>query len=391
MNCRKCNAELPEEAMFCHICGTRQEVLRTKRRRSNGEGTVYKRGNRWCCEKTFAYVPTEDGKLRRIYATKSGFKTRVEATEYIKNLRDPRIKKDLKGRSPNITLKALYDLWLPTHHAGKSTINCYIAGFKAFEPVWYNRMEDMDIDDLQECLDEYVPKKGSDGRRTRENAKACLGLVYKYGIPRGYVPANLAGEANLAKFLRIKPGIVSDKVGISMDELENIRKAIGKVPYADYIYANCYLGFRPSAFLDLEVQDYDRKERAIKGGIKTEAGINRTVTISPKIEPIMSRLTKDKISGTIFCGDEGKKLSIAEYRSLFYSALDAIGIENPKDEFGVHRITPHSCRHTFATLLKAVKAPDKDKLELIGHTSEEMLRYYQDVSIADLRKITDMI
>ena len=56
-----------------------------------------------------------------------------------------------------------------------------------------------------------------------------------------------------------------------------------------------------------------------------------------------------------------------------------------------HRYTPHSCRHTFATLLKRVEAPDKDKLELMGHTSTAMLRHYQDVNLADLRRITDAL
>ena len=54
-----------------------------------------------------------------------------------------------------------------------------------------------------------------------------------------------------------------------------------------------------------------------------------------------------------------------------------------------HFYTPHSCRHTFATLLKNVAAPDADKLRLIGHTSTEMLRHYQDVDVESLRKITD--
>ncbi|MFG6372651.1 MAG: tyrosine-type recombinase/integrase [Oscillospiraceae bacterium] len=53
--------------------------------------------------------------------------------------------------------------------------------------------------------------------------------------------------------------------------------------------------------------------------------------------------------------------------------------------------TPHSCRHTFATMMKRVEGAEKDKLELIGHTDAEMLRHYQDVSYADLRKITDAI
>ena len=51
----------------------------------------------------------------------------------------------------------------------------------------------------------------------------------------------------------------------------------------------------------------------------------------------------------------------------------------------------YSCLHTFATLMKRVTGADKDKQELIGHASPEMLRYYQDVRLADLRRITDVL
>ena len=74
--------------------------------------------------------------------------------------------------------------------------------------------------------------------------------------------------------------------------------------------------------------------------------------------------------------------------------LDAIGFENPlvdKNGSQCRTYTPHSCRHTFATLLKNVPAADKDKLELIGHTNTAMLRHYQDVSVEDLRRITDAL
>ena len=71
------------------------------------------------------------------------------------------------------------------------------------------------------------------------------------------------------------------------------------------------------------------------------------------------------------------------FRDQFRKALEAI----PE----VRLLTPHSCRHTFATLLKDVPAPDKDKLRLIGHTSAEMLRHYQDVDVDSLRRITDAL
>lgn len=89
-----------------------------------------------------------------------------------------------------------------------------------------------------------------------------------------------------------------------------------------------------------------------------------------------------------------KQMTIEQYRALFYQVLDACGIDNPVDEQGGakrHRYTPHSCRHTFATLMKRVPGADKDKLELIGHTSQEMLRHYQDVDYQDLRRVTDAI
>ena len=87
-------------------------------------------------------------------------------------------------------------------------------------------------------------------------------------------------------------------------------------------------------------------------------------------------------------------MSIKSYRELFYSVLESCGIENPieeKDGIRRRRYTPQSCRHTFATMMKRVEGADKDKLALMGHTSTEMLRHYQDVSYEDLRKVTDAI
>lgn len=87
-------------------------------------------------------------------------------------------------------------------------------------------------------------------------------------------------------------------------------------------------------------------------------------------------------------------MPIEEYRVEFYKVLDSCGIENPiTEKNGIKRrkYTPHSCRHTFATLMKNVEGTDKDKLALISHTSTEMLRHYQDVDLDGLRRITDAI
>ena len=376
MKCRRCRGEIPDGSKFCMHCGALQSTTQNVKSRGNGQGSVYKRGRTWTAVRVFGYTVSDDGKLHKTTRSKSGFRTKKEALEYLPQL-------IAAPRKKIMTWQAMYDTWKPTHRAGKSTMDCYAAAEKYFKPVWYIPFDQIDIDDLQDCMDE-CPK----GKRTRENMKALAGLLYKFAIPRHMA------TINLGQYLIVGAGDVSIKQALPDDALTAISKAVNMVPGADYVLAQCYLGFRPSELLALDASDYNRKERAFVGGAKTEAGRNRVVTVSPKIQPIIDRLVHDKIAGPVFCGEDGKQMTIEQYRALFYQVLDACGIDNPIDEQGGakrHRYTPHSCRHTFATLMKRVPGADKDKLELIGHTSQEMLRHYQDVDYQDLRRVTDAI
>lgn len=373
MNCIKCGAELPDEALYCSSCGKKQQLKQKSTKRGNGLGTVYRRGKKWVAEVTKGYR-IEGEKVRRISAKKSGFATKKEAIEYIPVLLG------LQKRDKRITWQQLYDLWLPTHRAGNSTINCYKAAEKYFADIAHWQLRDVEIDDLQDCLDECPY-----GKRTRENMKALCGLMYKYAIPRGYA------ELNLGPYLIVSGESSASRESFTAEQIEMIHNAIGQVPYADYIYCMCYLGFRPSEALALNVSSYDPMRRTLTGGAKTDAGRNRTVTISPKILPIIMRLAKGRTAGALFCDKNGQAFRYGHFRkNVFYPALEAIGIPNPVED-GIHKYSPHTCRHTFATLMKRIGAPEKDKMELIGHASPEMLRYYQDVRVDDLRKITDAL
>lgn len=392
----KCGRELPDGAVWCCWCGRKQHREKRRRTRANGQGCVSKLPNgSWKAEKTLGYKtdplppdapPGAKPHKRRIVVSRC-FKTRTEALAALPFLTaaDHRpIGSSMTARKgERIRLKELYDQWEPTHDKGKSTMNCYRSGFKLFAPLWFVPMADLDIDDLQDCLDD------SDlGKRTKENAKTVLGLVYKYGIPRNCVPK----DRNLAQFLKINAEGGAGKSGLSSDELEAVRKAAEKGDRtAQLVICHCYLGFRPTALLALTVGDYSPKERAFVGGIKTEAGKGRTVTVSPRIQPYVEAFLSGRADGPAFPAPGGGPYSLADYRTDFYALLERLGIQNPIDDQGRHRLTPHSCRHTFATLMKRVQGADADKLALIGHTSTAQLREYQDVSYEDLRKITDQI
>ena len=50
-----------------------------------------------------------------------------------------------------------------------------------------NRSAEIDLDDLQECVDDCPC-----GKRTKENMKAIAGLLMKYAIPRHQTDMNYA-------------------------------------------------------------------------------------------------------------------------------------------------------------------------------------------------------
>ncbi|MBQ3371684.1 MAG: site-specific integrase [Oscillospiraceae bacterium] len=383
MICRKCKQEVPDGA-FCIYCGTQQKKPRgAPKKRGNGQGSVYKTpSGKYRAIVVLGYYTDEEGKKHKRTHSKV-FDKKTDAVNALPSLR---IVSEKKAKD-KITFKQLYDKWLPTHRAGKSTIDCYKAGMKYFKPVWNMTMEEIDIDDLQDCLDNC-----GKGKRTQQNMKAVCGLVYKYGIPRRCTPNNL----NLAQFLIVGGESSTHRESFTEEQIKLIKDSIGSVDYADYVYCMIYLGFRPSEFLSLEISNYDRSRQCFIGGSKTSAGMNRVVTISPKIQPIIERIAEGRESGPFFFGRDGRMITLDNFTDdYFYHVLECCGIDNPMVEIagGVrrHKYTPHSCRHTFATLMKRVEAPSKDKQELIGHASEEMLKYYQDVEISDLRRITDKI
>jgi integrase len=379
MNCRKCGAAIPEGAKFCPMCGKAAVNYGSTKKRGNGQGTVFKTpSGKYMAQVTLGYFTSEDGKRHRLTRSKTFDKKRdaVAALGELKN--GPKTKK-----SP--TFVELYKAWLPTHRAGAETINCYKAAYKHFAPVHCLRVADIDVDDLQECLDSCPA-----GKRTRQNMKALAGLMYKYGIPRHMIPDNL----NLAPFLSVSGEGSAHRNALTDVELEKISKAVGTVPHADEIMVLIYTGFRPSEFLALKASDYDAAAETLTGGAKTDAGRGRIVTLSPKIKAVVARLGAS--DGPLIKDPSGNAWALKAWtESVFYPTLEAVGIENPMVTIAGglqrHRITPHSCRHTFATLMKRAAGSDKDKQALIGHASAEMLRHYQDVDLSDLRAITDAI
>lgn len=368
--CRKCRQPLHPTWKACPFCATVVDTPAKKKkhpRRSNGTGGVYKRGSTWTARVTVGWQ-TVEGKLEPVRRTKGGFKTKTDALKYCQTLlENPFTPKATESFSE--IAKRWQEFYEP--RVKESTMACYKAALGHFKQIAYRKLTELTVAEIQTCFDAC-----SAGRSTKEDMRTVCSLVFKFAAQNGI------DVKNPSSYLYLGTEKKGTRDPLTMDELERIRRAIGIVPFAGMIYALCYLGYRPTEMLSLKKTDYDPVQKCFRGGIKTEAGKNRFVTISPKIQPIVDALL-EREGEYVFSIYPDKPITEAFFRDqCFIPAMAALCIEGK---------TPYSCRHTFANLLKAVRGSDTDKAALIGHADASMTKYYQSADYESLRAITDKI
>ena len=214
--------------------------------------------------------------------------------------------------------------------------------------------------------------------------KCTAGLIWSFGIDNHYV------EKDVTRNLFIGKGASVQREPLDDMEVEKIRKQIGKDRYAAYVYALCYLGFRPGEMLEIKKSQVHEKNKQlfIVEGKKTDAGRDRIVPVHKKIHKIIR--SQMKLEGTEYLfpmhvynrkGEfQGYKVMTDNYfnKYAFRPLADRLGIPANK--------VPYSARHTFSDKLKNADGTDKTKAALIGHSDYKFTqKKYQSTDLDELK------
>ena len=384
--CPSCSRRVAATWSFCAYCGLQLPVTETPRKnrtRGNGQGSVYRdsRTGGWVAQKQCGCTSSQPGKMTILYARRYGFKTKKEAIAAL-----PELKRSDSAapREQPLTMAQIFEGWKAdyTRRGRKEkTLNGYVNAYAYFADLHSVPFAEISIDDLQEALDDCPH-----GKRTRQLMKNVASQLYKYAIPRRVTK----DDTNLADYLYCAGESGKAKVRFSTEELELLKGAIGRVPFADYVYADCYLGYRPSEFCALDCANYHADGSYFVAGAKTEAGKNRALTVSPKVQPYVDKALAGRSAGPVWRTEDGEALTYDRWRVRFDSVLEALGIPTSAHPAPDGRyLTPHCCRHTARSLMDHAAGSERAKMALIGHASEEMSELYTHQELRDLREVTD--
>lgn len=355
-NCIKCGTQLPEGALYCHICGKKQ-VTETKKRsgrsRPNGTGSVYKRGKTWECAVVLGYVVQDDGKMKAIRPTKGGFKTKKEAMEYIPTLRQER---------PRQT-PTLQDLWERYRDSKKyeklseSRKEKYRIAWNKLKSIWFMKIDLLTTFDLQSTVD-----ANASTFYTARDLKDLLSKLYQTALPDQFV------KTNLADFIELPDLNAKKQEAFENDEITKLWTdyAAGNW-WTGYILLMIYTGMMPGELLGARKEHIDWKGKQIQGaGIKTKERRETPIVLADIILPVLSDLCDHTP------GDKLIKINKDNFYTVYYETLERAGCR---------RLTPYSCRHTAATSLALENIPPSIIQKIMRHAKFSTTEKYIHISI----------
>lgn len=374
MNCIKCRKEIPEGSVYCNFCGKKQEASKPKyHKRANGMGTI-SRDKRYK-NQYIAHAPSAKYGGNRVYI--GAFQTMREAQEAI----DKYVK---EGRPElyNASLADIYSKWSAIHftRVSDSAVSLYSSMWKRFSDIQGIKMRDIRTIHLQDVVNSGTSKSACD------TLKAMSVMLCKFAMENDIINKNYAEFIKLPKFEKKEKKIFSGEDIAKLWDNSSDKTVQG-------ILFMIYTGFRIGEIVKLKVSDVYLEKGYVIGGEKTDAGRNRIVPLPPNI-PELTIFVKDWIDNA--AGDRLFPATVSQFREDFYSALTKCGINSGtkiNGRFIGEHYTPHSTRHTFASLSAAAGIQPENLQKIIGHSNYATtanVYIHQDIELLrnEMRKIT---
>lgn len=350
MICKKCKQVIEEDSIFCRFCGKKLESTsappRKKTKRPSGSGSVsFLKDNR---SKPYVARIRKNGKRISV----GSFATKIEALAALEQA-------NINGVSNlyNANVGTIYNMLVEQkrNKLSDSALVGYEASFKYYAHIKSHPMRNIRTAHFQEILNDAYAKGMS--YSTIKKIQTLGSMMCKIAVANDLIAKNYAEFAEMPL-----SAPKSEKPSFSSEQLEQLWVLSDTDSTAAIILALCYNGLRINEFLDIKKEHVDLTKRIIfVPGSKTDAGKDRIVVIPQDLVHIYEKMLSSP--GEYLCSSpHGKRYDEKNFRNRqFYPFLDKHNMNSDK------KLTPHSCRHTYALLCVKYGLNQKATMDLLGH------------------------
>ena len=381
ITCPECGLMLSDKASVCPHCGfqpknpTRRIAKKPHRRLPNGFGQITEIKGRYLRKPYRAMVSIgkkpngrPDSKILAYFETYND--AYAALVEYNRNPYD---------LDSAITVAELYKKWSTQYFENikPSSQRTVESAWSYCSSVYSMKAQDIRVRHIKGCMD------SCESPNIKSRIKSVFNLMLDYAVEYEIVAKNYARD-----FKSEKAENITEHVAYTPDEMQKLWQNTS-IPLVNAVLVQCYTGWRPQELCKIKLENVNLEERWMKGGMKTTAGIDRTVPICDKIVPLVQKLIyMSELLGcdNLLCDNDGSELSYDKYNKRFHKLMAELGING-------HR--PHDPRKTFITMCKEAKVDEYAIKRMAGHSVDDITeKIYTDRKfdwlLDEIKKIEDL-
>lgn len=378
IKCPECQLQISDKAIVCPHCGypLKPQAVRTRpytgskkshKRLPNGFGQISMIKSKNLRKPYRAMVTVGKNEktgrpVSKLLQPVAYFETYNDAYEaLLKYNKCPEVTINQK-----IKLKEVYDEWSDKYYktVSLSTVKSYKSTWNHLETLHNVPMVNIRAKHIRELIDEC------DKISVKKCIHFMMNVLFDYAVENEYVDRNYSRELKY----KFDNTIKETHHAFKEDELDKLWANCLSEKYIDIVLIQCYTGLRPRELCNIKIEDVDLDNWTITGGMKTEAGKNRTIPIHEKIKgfvkskyEIANKLGSEYLINvpSIYAPDSVAQMRITydRYKSIFTKAMENAGING-------HR--PHDPRKTFITLAKKYNMNEYAIKLIAGHTISDV-------------------
>ena len=383
IKCPECELQVSDKAPACPHCGypmkptvkRKPRAKNNKRRRlPNGFGQISEIKNRNLRNPFRAMVTvgkTPEGRpICKPLKPESYFPTYNDAyaalVEYNKNPYD---------LEPSITVKELYEKWSEEYFKtlkAEGSVRGVESAWAYCSAVYGMRVMDVRARHIKGCMEEGTAtvrgKEQHPSASMKNKIKSLFNLMLDYALEYELVDRNYSRTFNLTEeTIKEIQTVKKEHIPFTDEEMERLWAHVDDKRYVDVLLIQCYSGWRPQELGLLELENIDLENWTFKGGMKTDAGMDRVVPIHSKIRALVERKYKEAValgSKYLFNCTDGRSgkptmMTYQRYQKGFGMVRDELKL-NPE-----HR--PHDGRKHFVTACKKAGVDEYAIKYMVGH------------------------